>query len=130
MMEEDTMPTLRVNRPAQHGTAADTFAAIIACGYLRRWSKREILAAIAKKQADTKASCAKCGHLWAVEVFNRAAVRQLNVVARRGSLLRLRLRVQRHLDQLRLTCPNCGATNSAATESPPAVRLSNDDSAA
>jgi hypothetical protein len=59
--------------------------------------QKEMLAAIAKKQADTKASCAKCGHLWAVEVFNRAAVRQLSVVARRGSLLRLRLRVQRHL---------------------------------
>jgi transcription elongation factor Elf1 len=130
MMEERTVSTSRVYRLAQHYTAADTFAAIIACGCMRRWSKKEMLAAIAKKQADTKASCAECGHLWAAELFNRAAVRRLSVVARRGSLLRLRQRVQQHLDHLKLTCPNCGASNVTAGDSPPASPISNECSVA
>jgi transcription elongation factor Elf1 len=114
------MSTLRVYRLGRQSTAADTFAAIIAWGCLRRLSKKDMLAAIAKKQADTRASCAECGHLWDAELFNRAAVRRLSVITRRGSLLRLRQRVQQHLDHLKLTCPNCGASNSTAGDSPPA----------
>jgi hypothetical protein len=94
-------------------------------------SKKQMLTIVAGQLGSVPARCPRCKAEWPVMLLGAEEARHICVVARRGSFLSLRRRLEEQFAKARLACPSCMANggNGEVQDGPDAAETGGSEAA-
>jgi hypothetical protein len=110
---------------------ADRLARALCDGARAGRSKKQLLATMTEQLRSVRARCPACAAEWPVMLLGAEEARHICVVARRGSFLSLRRRLEEQFAKARLACPSCKASggNGEVQDGPDAAETGGSEAA-